>query len=540
MSHALPHKKIIAVLPAYHAVRTLKQTFDAIPSAWVDEVILVDDASGDDTAVVSRALGITTIVHAKNRGYGGNQKTCYREALAAGADIVVMVHPDFQYDPSFIPKLIQPIADGAADAMFGSRMLTPGGARAGGMPLWKYVANIILTAIGNAVLGLKLSEYHSGFRAYSRSVLERCPIELNSDNFVFDTEIIVQLKRGGFRVGEIPITTRYFPEASMIGFWKSVEYGLSFLATLGKYALVRLKIADIPAFRMRSPDREPCPLCGGVVHTQLYPRTAAVPGRDYAITDATIAHEAILRCGGCSVAFVPRKNIPDLSALYRSQPFDAEYCAEERGRRKTARRVLRKIARLTGGGRGALVDVGAGPGFFVGEAKRFGFDAYGIEAGEVWLEYANKNASHPVLAGGYERLREFPDEFFSAITAWDVIEHVADPREMVALVAQKLSPGGVFAFSTPRIDSATARLLGPRWHALISSHITFFGSKTIRMLLEGAGLRVAAERSYRRYFSIRYLLNRLFRRSGDGLLRRIVVPVNLFDEMEIYAVKRGA
>ena len=180
-------------------------------------------------------MGIKTFVHQANRGYGGNQKTCYAEALRLGADIIVMVHPDFQYDPYYIPDLIRPIAENRADAVFGSRMMIPGGARRGGMPLWKYLANISLSKLGNLVLGLHLSEYHSGFRAYARHVLEETPIELNSNNFVFDTEIIAQLKVFNFRILEMPIATRYFPEASMIGFWKSCQYGLSFMLVLASY-----------------------------------------------------------------------------------------------------------------------------------------------------------------------------------------------------------------------------------------------------------------------------------------------------------------
>jgi len=185
-------KKIIAVLPAYNAVKTLTQTLGDIPRTWVDDIILVDDASTDGTPELARSLGLTTIVHPKNRGYGGNQKTCYDAALEHGADIVIMVHPDHQYDPTLIPTLIGPIARGEADAVFGSRMLRRGEALKGGMPYWKYVANITLTLIENAVLGLRLSEYHSGFRAYRSSALRTLRYHDNSDNFVFDTEIIVQ------------------------------------------------------------------------------------------------------------------------------------------------------------------------------------------------------------------------------------------------------------------------------------------------------------------------------------------------------------
>ena len=233
-------KKIIAVLPAYNAAKTLERTVADISETWVDEIILVDDASQDNTVEVAEKLRLKVFVHAKNLGYGANQKTCYSEALKAGADIAVMVHPDHQYDPSAIPQLIQPLLNGQADAVFGSRMMTAGGALAGGMPYWKYLANIFLTKIENLVLGLKLTEYHSGFRAYSRKVLQTLPLEKNSNDFVFDTQIIVQLKVNGFKIKEVPIKTKYFPEASMIGLIKSLKYGLTILGVLGHYLLFKV------------------------------------------------------------------------------------------------------------------------------------------------------------------------------------------------------------------------------------------------------------------------------------------------------------
>ncbi len=229
-------KKIIVVLPAYNAAKTLAKTISDIPKDYVDDIILVDDASKDNTVEVARSLGLTVITHDVNKGYGGNQKTCYKKALAMGADIVIMVHPDYQYDPKAIPDLIEPIAKGRAEAVFGSRMMK-GGALEGGMPGWKYNANILLTALENVVLGIYLTEYHTGFRAYSRKYLSCIEFELNSDGFVFDTEIIVQGVLKFMKFEEVPIRTRYFDEASSIKFWPSVIYGLSILKTLFKFAL---------------------------------------------------------------------------------------------------------------------------------------------------------------------------------------------------------------------------------------------------------------------------------------------------------------
>src|SRR5687768_14879382 len=200
-------EKICVVMPAYFAEKTLERTYRDLPLDWVDDIILVDDASRDRTVEVARFLGLHTVVHPRNRGYGSNQKTCYREALARGADIVVMVHPDHQYDPRYIPELVQPLLEETYDAVFGSRMLG-GRPIEGGMPKWKYFANLFLTAVANATFYVFLSEYHSGFRAYSKGFLDAVHFEANSDDFVFDTEIIAQGVAAGMRVREVPIQTR--------------------------------------------------------------------------------------------------------------------------------------------------------------------------------------------------------------------------------------------------------------------------------------------------------------------------------------------
>ena len=242
MSVKAPGYKIIAVLPAYNAEKTLKKTLNDIDQNWVDKIILVDDASQDNTVNLSKKLGLKTFKHNKNLGYGGNQKTCYEQALKLNADIIIMVHPDHQYDPTYIPQIILPIIRGKADAVFGSRMMVKGWAREGGMPLWKYLANIFLTKIENLFLGLKLTEYHSGFRAYHSKILKTIPFKKFSDDFVFDTEIIIQLKIHKFKIKEIPITTRYFKDASMIGFKRSIQYGLDILKILFEFTLSRLNI----------------------------------------------------------------------------------------------------------------------------------------------------------------------------------------------------------------------------------------------------------------------------------------------------------
>jgi glycosyltransferase involved in cell wall biosynthesis len=231
------NKKVVAVLPAYNAEKTLQQTVREIP-ATVDSCILVDDHSTDATAELAHRLGLQVHVHERNRGYGGNQKTCYAAALKAGADIVVMLHPDYQYDPALLPSLIAPIKAGEADIVLGSRLLQ-GHVIAQGMPWWKFLGNRFLTRVENAILNLNLTEYHTGYRAYNRKVLEEVPFLLNSDNFVFDQEMIVQTIHLGFRVREVPVPTRYFREASSASFLASVNYGVSILFLMGRYLLHR-------------------------------------------------------------------------------------------------------------------------------------------------------------------------------------------------------------------------------------------------------------------------------------------------------------
>ncbi len=233
-------KKIVVVLPAYNAAKTLEMTWEEIPFEFVDEVVLVDDASRDDTAEVARRLGIRTIVHKQNRGYGGNQKTCYRTALELGADIVIMLHPDYQYTPKLVTAMAAMIAYGEFDAVLASRILGIGALK-GGMPVYKYIANRFLTFVENLFLGHKLSEYHTGYRAFSREVLERLPLDRNSDDFVFDNQMLAQIVWFGFRIGEVSCPTKYFEEASSINFRRSVVYGVGVLKTSLQFRLARLK-----------------------------------------------------------------------------------------------------------------------------------------------------------------------------------------------------------------------------------------------------------------------------------------------------------
>ncbi len=245
--------RVIVVMPAYNAARTLAKTYGDLPREQIAEVILVDDVSSDNTVEIAHKLGLRPFVHQQNTGYGGNQKTCYREALQRGADIVVMLHPDNQYDATQVPNMVAPIARGEADFVLGSRLLGGRSATlAGGMPLWKYVSNRFLTTLENLAFGTHLSEMHTGYRAYSRRLLETIPFELNSDDFVFDTELIAESVASGFRIIEVPVPTRYFPEASSVNFRRSVTYGLATLGVVGRYTLHRMGLCQSLKFMKRA------------------------------------------------------------------------------------------------------------------------------------------------------------------------------------------------------------------------------------------------------------------------------------------------
>lgn len=245
-------RKIVIVLPAYNAAKTLEKTYREIPFDFVDEVVLVDDASRDETVETARRLGIRTVIHPENRGYGGNQKTCYKTALDLGADIVVMLHPDYQYTPNLVTAMSGMIAYGEFDVVLASRILGVGALK-GGMPYYKYVANRVLTLVENLLLGHKLSEYHTGYRAFSREVLERLPLDRNSDDFVFDNQMLAQAVWFGFRIGEVSCPTKYFKDASSINFRRSVIYGLGVLKTAAQFRLNRAGLAKSGIFEGEVP-----------------------------------------------------------------------------------------------------------------------------------------------------------------------------------------------------------------------------------------------------------------------------------------------
>ena len=536
-------KKIIVVLPAYNAAKTLEKTLFAIPKDWVDDVVLVDDASKDDTVAVSKRLGLKTFVHDKNIGYGANQKTCYREALKLGADIAVMVHPDFQYDPSFIPEMIKPIANGECDAVFGSRMYIKRNALLGGMPYWKFFANIVLTWLENLVLGMNLTEYHSGFRAYSRKVLE-LPLHLNSNGFVFDTEIIVQMKVAGMKIKEIPITTRYFAEASMIGFWRSVQYGLNILSVMLHYLLDRFGIRHHEQFFLAKNLGPSCPNC------QKRQSRIFIKGTDdlrgvlentaYQITESNIGiYGNIYHCANCDLYFVDRSNIGEaLNKYYISQPLDNIYLKDALGRRKAFRQVLQKMNYLNPEIK-RLLDIGCGPGFFLAEAKSAGLDAWGLEISNESAKFAREKLGLLQVFQNEKELELATPQLFDSITAFDFIEHALDPKEIFIKAHKKLKREGLLVATVPIIDSLAAKLLGKKWHALVPSHLNYFTFKSLENIYRPLGYSLVGKEWHWKYLSFSYLLKRLFKKLDWQLPKVLdfVIPVNFFDELEIYLRK---
>jgi len=249
-------KKVVVVMPAYNAEKTLKDTYSDIPMEKVSSIILVDDGSTDGTINLAKELNLKVFAHKRNYGYGANQKTCYIEALKDDADIVVMLHPDYQYDPKLLPEMIKPIEEGQADMVLGSRLLIDNALKSG-MPWWKYIGNKALTKLENLVLGKNFAEYHTGYRAYSHKLLASLPFQLNSDKFVFDQEIIFQAVHSGFRIVEIPVPTRYFPEASSASFLSSVIYGFGILKLIAEYLLHKSRFIHMKKFESLTQRYEP-------------------------------------------------------------------------------------------------------------------------------------------------------------------------------------------------------------------------------------------------------------------------------------------
>ncbi|MDP3997092.1 MAG: bifunctional glycosyltransferase/class I SAM-dependent methyltransferase [bacterium] len=532
---AQPKPYIIAVLPAFNAEQTLAKTYKAIPKTHVHEVILVDDASSDNTVKVAETIdGLKVVKHRQNKGYGGNQKTCYKEALQHGADIVVMIHPDFQYDPRYVPQMIKPILHQEADFVIGSRFLKQD-PREFGMVWWRYWGNRLLTFLQNKILGISLSECHSGYRAYSKQLLESLPFEEFSDSFVFDSEMIASAARQKFRFAEAAIPCRYTNESSSIPFASSVKYGLSTLKTLKPSGSL-------------SPQK--CPICSH--KTKLFQKGNIKPSvffkqHQYRISiEDTNKQLPIYRCPSCSHGFTPLNNsFEQLSHLYKYAPLDTVYLSEKVTRQKTARKILSRISANKKPGH--LLDIGAGPGFFLNEAKKQGWRVTGIEPSIASASYAEAEFGLTNIQTDNNALAKLDSASFDVIAMLDVIEHHPEPQKLISQAARLLKPDGLFVLTTPRFDSLLAKMMGRSWYCIFPSHLHYFSRKSLAVLLKKHNLSIIKATSHTRYFSLSYLLYRASKHlnakpsTPNNLLKgKFVIPINLLDEQEIYAAKNRA
>jgi glycosyltransferase involved in cell wall biosynthesis/2-polyprenyl-3-methyl-5-hydroxy-6-metoxy-1,4-benzoquinol methylase len=533
--------KVVITLPAYRAEATLAKTVADIPAGVADRLILVDDASPDNTAALARSMGIDVHVHPTNRGYGGNQKTCYTEALRAGADVVVLLHPDYQYDPKAVPLLIAPILGGDADMTFGSRFAGLGDPIGGGMPAYRYWGNRLTTILENLMLGARFTDMHSGMRAYTRACLLALPFLGYSDDFVFDSELLVDAVTTGQRVVEVPIPTRYTKESSSIAIWPSLRYIGGSLAYCARRTLERGRRgrrSPVTSARRRSPRRlgrgplveRECALCGGHEHSLVFRATDPRPPTAEAFactTDALGLHDDIVQCRRCGMvsSLVP-VGTEDVARAY-VDVVDERYLEEEGARRALFRWVAGRIGAYAVRGR-RLLELGAGVGLFLDVARRLGWDVRGIEASKWAVEQGRARFDVPLRQGLIEDLDEPPGSA-DAVVMLDVLEHLADPLDALRRAREVVDEEGILALTTIDIDGPHARARGERWPWLIRSHLHCFSPATLAGMLERAGFRLVGWERVPRSFPLSYVARRGGRALGAlgraaGRLSRVADP----------------
>jgi len=511
--------RVVITMPAYRAEATLPQTLADIPAGLADEIILVDDASPDRTAEVARSLGLTVHVHGKNRGYGGNQKTCYTEALRADADIVVMLHPDYQYDPKAVPLLMAPILAGDADMTFGSRFAGLSDPLGGGMPLYRFLGNRVTTTLENIMLGSRFTDLHSGMRAYTRRCLLSIPFNRYSDDFDFDSQFLVDAVTSGQRVVEVPIPTRYTRESSSISIGPSLRYVGNSLAYAARYSASRGRRGRRWPLLNPRPYRPPaiygppiqtrCVVCDGLDHSVVYPKTAtsAVQVEEFACTTSGLgAHDDIVRCMTCGmISSWPLPSPEELSDLY-SDVIDDEYFAEEPHRREVFEWFCRNMGGYTTPGRD-LLEVGAHVGLFLDVARTFGWDVRGIEPSKWAVDRGHELYAVPLEQGTIETWSEEPGSA-DVVVMLDVLEHVADPREALEKIRAVLRPEGLLILSTVNLSGVHARLVGGSWPWFIRSHLHYFSEDSLVTLLGRAGFEPIEWSLVPRSFHLSYIAGR--------------------------------
>jgi 2-polyprenyl-3-methyl-5-hydroxy-6-metoxy-1,4-benzoquinol methylase len=512
--------RVVITMPAYRAEGTLAKTIADIPPGVADELILVDDASTDNTAQLARDLGIRVYVHSENRGYGGNQKTCYTQALRDGADIVVLLHPDYQYDPRAVPLLIAPILAGHADMTFGSRFGATGNPLGGGMPLYRYVGNRLTTTLQNLLLGSRFTEMHSGLRAYTRQCLLSLPFLRYSDGFAFDSQLLVDSIIAGRRVVEVPIITRYTKESSSISILRSLEYVTQSVLYAARRAATRGRRGERwpvtwTRFRRgRALGRGPaveqrCVLCDGREHLLVHPANAPgdVKGSEFACTSEAIGlHDDIVQCRRCGMVSARPFLRPEEIADQYAKVVDESYLVEEEARRELFGWVVDAMSGYSVRGR-RLFEIGSHVGLFLDVAQRAGWDVRGIEPSKWAVDLGKERFGVQLLQGTVEDLDEPPGSA-DAVVLLDVLEHLVDPRDALSRLREILDPEGILVVSTVNLSSIHGRVRRGRWPWFIIPHLHYFTPETLRAMLDQAGFGMVEWAVVPRSFHLSYLTHR--------------------------------
>jgi SAM-dependent methyltransferase len=520
--------KVVIALPAYHAARTLERTVAAIPEGVADELILVDDASSDETAEIARRLGLRVHVHDANRGYGGNQKSCYRLALDQGADIVVLLHPDYQYEPKAVPLLIAPILAGEADMTFGSRFAGMGDPIGGGMPMYRFVGNRITTVAQNLLLGTRFTDMHSGMRAYTRRALLSLPFLGYPEGFSFDAALLVDAVTTGLRVVEVPIPTRYTKESSSISISRSLRYVLDgtrysaqAFATHGRRGRRYLPTWNKRSAAIAVSDANPgaCEICGG---TDLRPAYGATTRRPPALaefvctSEALRIHDDIVRCARCGALLSrPVRSADELLHFYEETE-DPLYLQEEDARRATFAKLLRWIEGYHVGGR-RLFEVGSNAGLFLAVASAHDWNASGTEP-STWAVEEGRRRFGVNLDVGAAETAQLPEGSVDVLAMFEVLDHVADPAAVLSRLRPTLAPEGLLAGSVTDHDGAHGRLARGSWPWFIRAHRTYLNAITMGVLLRRTGFELVSWRAVPASIHLSYLAERARELGPTGAL----------------------
>ncbi|MBD0317445.1 MAG: glycosyltransferase [Thermoleophilia bacterium] len=518
--------RVVITLPAYRAERTLARTLADIPPRFADDVILVDDGSPDGTVELARELGIRRVyAHRSNRGYGANQKTCYTKALDDGAGVVVLLHPDYQYDPKALPKLIEPILAGEADMAFGSRFAADGDPRAGGMPRYRYYGNRITTTLENAMLGSHFTDLHSGMRAFTREFLLSLPFRAYSDDFDFDSQLIVDASTGGHRVVEVPIPTRYTSDSSSIGIARSLRYVASTLAHAARQSASRgrggrrwppawRELRAGPALAGGPPVERACVLCGAREHELVHASTAAgavEPGEFRCTSDALSRHDDIVQCRTCGMVSSLPPLAPGAVLETYEQVVDETYLSEEESRRELFAWVLASIEAYHLRGR-RLLELGANVGLFLDTARARSWDAAGYEPSRWAVGVGRRRFGVDLRQGALEDFaasRERAD----AVVLLDVLEHVVEPVAALRRLRDAVDDEGLLTLTTINVASIHARLRKSSWPWFIRPHLHYFTPETLHAALRAARFRPVEFTLVPRAFRLSYIAGRLTRAS---------------------------